>query len=98
MPKPSIFDTPHIPIVEGKTLIKPTLKICPLNALDLKLVFNPLPSALTTKKLLIWNFVFSFHLFQFICHLFFFLVVVVFNSPLELAGHIHLEILSTGLS
>lgn len=96
MPKPSIFDTP---IVEGKTLIKPTLKICPLNALDLKLVFNPLPSALTTKKLLIWNFVFSFYLFQFICHLFFFLVVVVvFNSPLELAGHIHLEILSTGLS
>lgn len=98
MPKPSIFDIPHIPITEGKTLIKPTFKICPLHALDLKAGFHPLPSAFTTKKLLIWNFAFSFHLFQFIYHLFFSLMVVVFNSPLELTSHIHLEILSTGLS
>lgn len=101
MSKPNIFDIPHTPIVEGKTLIKRTLKICPLHVLDLKFGFNPLPSALTTKRLLIWNFGFSFHLFQFICHLFFFLSFggcCCFNSPLELISHIHLEILSAGLS
>lgn len=100
MPKSRISDIPHIPIVEEKTLIKPTLKICPLHVPDLKFGFNPLPSALTTKRLLIWNFVFSFHLFQFICHLFFFPFggCCCFNSPLEVISHIHLEILSAGLS